>query len=396
MHALIIGGGIGGTVAAMALQRAGITSTVYEAYLHSAGLITGAYLTVAVNGLEALRTIDAHHAVLAAGFPSRSIEFRNGGGRHLGQVPIGGTLPDGTVTHSIKRNTLYGVLYDEAVRRGITIQHSKRLIGAETTPQGSVIARFDDGTEARGDVLIGADGIRSAVRSIIDPHAPEPHFTGLGNIGGFTRGAEVGLEPGVYEMIFGKHAFFGYTVAPDGEIWWFANPPGPELSRAELAAIGVEQWKQRLVDLFAVDAGPAVPIISATEELSASNTYEMPRVPVWHRGAMLIIGDAAHAASPSSGQGASMAMEDAVVLATCLRDLPDVSQAFAGYERLRRARVERVVAEGARASGGKKVGPIGRVLRDLMMPLFLKRQSNTTSQNWLYNYRVDWSSAGIR
>ena len=393
MHALIIGGEIGGTVAAMALQRANIQATVYEAYTHSAGLITGAYLTVAVNGLQALREIGAQHCVLDNGFPSRSITFRSGTGKFLGEVPIGGTLPDGTVTHSMKRNDLYRALYAEAARRGIEIQHEKRLVGAETTPGGGVVARFADGSEARGDVLIGADGIRSAVRPMIDPDAPQPRFTGLGNIGGFTRGAEVDLKPGVYEMIFGKRAFFGYTVSPDGEVWWFANPPSAELSRAELAAMGTEQWKQRLSELFAGDRGPAVEIISSTDELSASNSYDMPNVPVWHRDAMIIIGDAAHAASPSSGQGASMAMEDAVVLAKCLRDLPDAGRAFASYELLRRRRVERVVAEGARAGSNKAVGPIARVLRDLMMPMFLKRQTSNTAQQWLFHYRIDWSAA---
>src|SRR5918998_4799632 len=100
---LIIGGGIAGPVTAMALQRAGIDPVVYEAYDTSAGLDAGAFLTVAVNGLDALRTLDAHEAVLDAGFPTRSIEFFSGTGKHLGEVPIGGTPPDGTGTPTLKR-----------------------------------------------------------------------------------------------------------------------------------------------------------------------------------------------------------------------------------------------------------------------------------------------------
>ena len=120
-----------------------------------------------------------------------------------------------------------------------------------------------------------------------------------------------------------------------------------------------EEWKRRLIDLFVDDATPAVEIIRATAgELAGTNQYDMPSVPTWHRGPMVIVGDAAHATSPSSGQGASMAIEDAVVLAKCLRDLPDVSRAFAAYEQLRRERVERVVAQGARSSSGKAAGPI--------------------------------------
>jgi 2-polyprenyl-6-methoxyphenol hydroxylase-like FAD-dependent oxidoreductase len=107
---------------------------------------------------------------------------------------------------------------------------------------------------------------------------------------------------------------------------------------------------------------------------------------------MAIVGDAAHATSPASGQGASMAIEDAVVLAICLRDLPGVQQAFAAYEQLRRERVERVVAQGARSSSGKAAGPIARVLRDLMLPVVLKRvaSSGEKSLAWMYDYHIDW------
>jgi FAD-dependent urate hydroxylase len=390
--ALIIGGGIAGPVTAMALQRAGIDPVVYEAYDTSAGLDAGAFLTVAVNGLDSLRVLDAHEPVLDAGFATRKIEFFSGTGKRLGEVPIGGTLPDGTVTHTIKRADLYRVLHDESIRRGIRIEHGKGLVDAETTPDGGVAARFEDGTQATGDLLIGADGIHSRTRRIIDPAAPEPRFTGLGNIGGFTRNATVNTKPGIYVMIWGKRAFFGYTVSPSGEIWWFANPPSArELPRAELAA--TEQWKQRLIDRFADDATLAVEIIKATAgELPATNQYDMPSVPTWHREPLVIVGDAAHAASPASGQGASMAIEHAVVLAKCLRDLPDVQQAFAAYEQLRRERVERVVAQGARSSSGKAAGPIARVLRDLMLPVILKRVASNGGRSlaWMYGYHIDW------
>jgi len=104
---------------------------------------------------------------------------------------------------------------------------------------------------------------------------------------------------------------------------------------------------------------------------------------------MIIIGDAAHAASPSSGQGASMAIEDALVLAKCLRDLSEPAAAFTAFERLRRPRVERVVAFGARSSSHKAPGPVGRVFRDLLAPFFLKLIARQ-SQDWLFGYHVEW------
>jgi FAD-dependent urate hydroxylase len=390
--ALVIGGGVAGPVAAMALQRAGIDSVVYEAYASGAD-DAGAFLTFASNGLDALRTIDANHLVLAEGFPTPRMEIQSGTGKHLGNAPNGGTLPDGTVSQTLRRADLYRALRDEAVRRGARVEYGKRLVDAEITPDG-VLALFEDGTKAEGDLLIGADGIHSRTRRIIDPSATGARYIPVLNIGGYASDVRVPAHPGTFRMIFGKRAFFGYAVHPSGEVWWFANPPcTEEPTSAELAAISTEQWRKMLTNLFAEDDTPAVDIIRATPgRLAGWATYDLPSVPTWRRGPMIIIGDAAHATAPSSGQGASMAIEDAVVLARCLRDLPDTGRAFAAYERLRRDRVERIVAHGARTSNSKAAGPVARVLRDLMMPLILKRVASGESLAWMHAYHIDWDA----
>jgi FAD-dependent urate hydroxylase len=115
-------------------------------------------------------------------------------------------------------------------------------------------------------------------------------------------------------------------------------------------------------------------------------------VPVWHRGPMVVIGDAAHAPSPTSGQGASMAAEDAVVLAKCLRDLPDIPAALTAYEGLRRRRVERIVAQGARTGSTKTPGGLARVLRDLMLPLVFRFLVTEKSMAWIYDHHIDWDA----
>jgi FAD-dependent urate hydroxylase len=389
--ALIIGGGIAGPVATMALGRVGLGSVVYEAYAGGAD-DTGAFLTFASNGLDALRAIDAHHLVLEKGFPTPRMQIQSGTGKHLGDVPNGGTPYDGTVSQTLKRSDLYRALRDEAIRRGARVEYGKRLVDSRITSDGGVAARFEDGTEAEGDLLIGADGIRSRTRRIIDPSAPGARYIPVLNIGGSASDVHVPAEPGTFRMVFGKRAFFGYAVHPSGEVWWFANPPrADEPSSAELAATTTEQWRKMLVGLFADDATPAVQIIRATRgRLAGWATYDLPSVPTWHRGPMVIIGDAAHATAPSSGQGASMAIEDAVVLARCLRDLPDIGQAFATYERLRRARVERIVTHGARTSNSKAAGPVVRVLRDLMMPMVLKRAASSGTLAWMHDYHIEW------
>ena len=390
--ALIVGGGVAGPVAAMALQRAGIDSVVYEAYTGGAD-DAGAFLTFASNGLDALRAIDAHNLVVDKGFPTPRMEIQSGTGKHLGVVPNGGMLSDGTVSQTLRRADLYRTLRDEALRRGARVEYGKRLVDAGITPDGGVVARFEDGSEDEGDLLIGADGIHSRTRRIIDPAAPGARYIPVLNIGGYASDVRVPADPGTFRMIFGKRAFFGYAVHPSGEVWWFANPPrSDEPSKTELAAISTEQWRKMLTDLFTGDDTPAVEIVSATPgELSGWATYDLPSVPTWRRGPMIIIGDAAHATAPSSGQGASMAIEDAIVLARCLRDLPDTRGAFAAYERLRRRRVERIVAHGARTSNSKAAGPVGRVLRDLMMPAILKRVANGGSLAWMHDYHIDWN-----
>jgi FAD-dependent urate hydroxylase len=391
-RALIIGGGVAGPVTAMALQRAGIDAVVYEAYPPSTEDV-GSYLTVATNGLDALRAIGADGPVLEAGFPTPVNVLLSGTGRRLGTVSNGGRLPDGTTAHTIKRARLYRALQQQAAGRGIPFEFGRRLVDAGAGPQGGVVARFEDGTEATGDLLVGADGVHSATRRLIDPAAPGGRYVGLVNFGGYTPEAAAGAEPGAWHMIFGRRAFFGYVVDPAGGTVWFANVPRAQVSRAERDATTAEQWRRQLVELFASDRGPASDLVAAGRlELAADNTHDLPQVPTWHKGPMIVIGDAAHAPSPTSGQGASMAAEDAVVLARCLRDLPDIPRAFAAYERLRRARVERIVAQGARAGSAKTQGPVGRVLRDLMLPLVFRFLVTERSMAWIYDHHVDWDA----
>jgi FAD-dependent urate hydroxylase len=393
-NVIVAGGGIAGAVAAIALRRAGFTPTVHEAYERGADE-RGAFLTVAVNGLAALRALDLDPTrLLAAGFPTPTVAMTSGNGRHLIDLPLGGPTPDGTTTTTIRRADLYAALRAEVQSRGIRIAYGQRLVAVDRRPD-TVTASFADGGTATGEVLVGADGLRSRTRSVLNPGGPAPRYLGLLNAGGFTgRPVDARLDPrpGVVHMTFGRRCFFGWCAAPDGTIWWFANPPAKdEPSPADLAGWTPQAWREHLLDLFAGDAIPATAIIEATDEiLGPWNTYDLPRVPIWQDGRTALLGDAAHAMSPSSGQGASMAIEDAVTLGRCLRDSADVPAALAGYEGLRRARVEKVVAYGRRNGSGKAAGPVGAAIRDAMLPLALRmlyRKGNP--QAWILDHRVD-------
>ncbi|HEV7648291.1 MAG TPA: FAD-dependent monooxygenase [Actinophytocola sp.] len=281
--------------------------------------------------MAVLRELGLHDLVRGKGFDTPAMVAEMDG-RRLVELSFGAPLPDGTRNQTITRADLYGVLRDEAVRHG-------------TCP--------------------------------------------LLDTGGYARGVEPAGEPGVMHMFFGRRWFFSYVKRRDGEVWWFANPPQPhELPASELAKVTPAQWRARLHEMFADDDIPATAVIDATGQIFAGwNTYDFPKVPVWHRDRMIIIGDAAHATSPASGQGASMALEDAVTLAKCLRDLPDVPAAFAAYEDLRRTPVERVVAQGKRNGDGKDAGPVMR----LFLPVIFKFVAKAANkQGSLYDHRIDW------
>jgi FAD-dependent urate hydroxylase len=393
VHALIIGGGIAGPAVGIALRKAGHEATVFEGY-PSLATDVGYFLTLAGNGLDALSVLGADGAVREAAFPTPHMVFRNGAGKVLGRLANGGASADGTPSQTIKRADLYRALHAEADRAGVQFAYGRRLAGIDADDSRSTVtARFTDGTEATGDLLVGADGLHSVTRTWLDPAAPRPRYVPILNTGGYVRGVPVDADPGVFTMVFGRRAFFGYTVAPGGEVWWFANPPYlAEPTPAQLAALNDgDRWRRLLLDLFADDAPPAVDLIADTRhELTGWATYDLPRVDTWHRGRVALVGDAAHATSPSSGQGASMAIEDAVVLGKCLRDIPDVERALDTYVGLRRARVERVVAAGARGSSMKVAGPVGRVVRDLTMPIVLKQVARHVRQEWMYAYHIDW------
>ncbi len=146
-------------------------------------------------------------------------------------------------------------------------------------------------------------------------------------------------------------------------------------------------------EAFAVDRTPAPALLERTDPsdlLIAGPMEDIPSIPIWSRGRMVLVGDAAHATSPSSGQRASLAAESAVQLARCLRDLPH-PQAFASYEQLRRARVKRIIKTAARTNRNKAAGPIARIVRDLFLPAAMKLLAKPEKMAWQYDYPIDWA-----
>ena len=192
------------------------------------------------------------------------------------------------------------------------------------------------------------------------------------------------------QMAFGKRAFFGWVAAPDGSVWWFANPPrrhagraGPQLTPAS--------WRAELLELFAGDAMPAAAMIRATDEI-ARRRGTPGTCRACRSGATsgrVLIGDAAHAVSPSSGQGASMALEDAVTLGRCLRARRTSRRRWPTTSACAATGCEKVVAYGRRSGSTKTAGPVGAGVRDALTPLVMRLlYRKGDPQAWILDHRV--------
>ena len=366
MRLLVVGGGVAGPAVALAATRLGLQATVLERRT-VADPDEGSWITVAPNGLDALEVLGVLEEARAAGHPSRVNRMFGATGRHLGDVSLGTPLADGSVALTMKRSALAVLLADAARRHGADVRLGVDVVSVEDDGRG-VRAVLADGSVVEGDVLVAADGVRSRVRRAIDAEAPDARYVGLTNFGGITRGTDLGagLEPEAWHFVFGRRSFFGAHPLPTGDVVWFANVPRDEIGRAERAATTEAQWLAWLADLVADDAGPASDLVAAGRlELAGDSTFDLPHVPTWWRGRTVLVGDAAHAPSPSSGQGAAMALEDAVVLARALA--VHGTHGLAAYEAARRERVEAVVRAGARSSSTKIPGRVGRVVLETML-----------------------------
>ena len=391
MRALIVGAGIAGPVTAMALQQVGIEPVIVEAHARGDAEV-GSYLTVTPNGLDALAAVDALDAATAIGSPTRRNVMRDDAWRVLGDLPLGTPLADGTPALTLKRSRL---ARGWPTSRSSAASASSRDAGWSAAERAgeSVVATFDDGSTETADLLIGADGVHSIVRRLIDPGAPAGRYVGLTNFGGLTpaaacrpgcrdRARDVAVRlrsPGVLRgapAAERRHRLVRQRATARDH----GRRAGPHDAR---------QWQAWLASLFTEDGGPAVALIEAGHlELAADNTYDLGRVPVWHRDRMLVIGDAAHAPAPSSGQGASMAMEDGVALAAALRDAPSIEAGFAAFEAARRERVEKIVAYGARSSSSKTPGRIGRAFQGVLMRILFRWVITDRSLAWMYDHRT--------
>lgn len=377
----ICGGGIAGLALATLLARNGFKPVVFEARGELAARREGAFLTIAPNGLAALRPL----GVMPDGILTRAIEIANHRGRLLATIDQrdGEGTAEGSVT--IERGVLAGQLIDAARHAGVDLRFDKRVTGATESAQNVTLAF---GTEHLPfDFVVAADGLGSALRQAIFPTLPRPRYTGLVGTGGVGYVPEVPSTDGTMRMVFGRRAFFGYQKQGDGPVYWFNSHPVDE---AELSPVDDPvAYVDRLRALHEGDPEPIGRILAAVPAIErAYPINDMPPLATWHSRRVVLLGDAAHAVSPHAGQGASMALEDAVVLAACLDETLSPTAAFARFEGLRRKRTRKVM-EIARRNGGRKMAqsPLALFLRDLLLPLLNPLGRKTAHR--IMAFRVD-------
>jgi 2-polyprenyl-6-methoxyphenol hydroxylase-like FAD-dependent oxidoreductase len=386
--ALIIGAGIAGPVTALFLRRIGYEAAVYEGWSYATGI--GGGLQIAPNGMHVLAELGIADDIIRGGAISESFEFYSRTGTRLASMHRNMQARFGQPAVNMRRAMLNEMLIDRAWGASAEVHFDKRLARIEDRADRPVVAHFTDGSSAEGDLLIGADGVHSAVRPHVIPDGPRPFDTGLLSFGGFVPRPileNAGVGPRI-EATFGQTGFFGYGYCspdPHGGAMWWSTQPSDGRDAATFRTMRVSELKQHLRSFHAGWHEPIPEIIEAADNIAVTDTLDLATLPTWSRGRVVLIGDAAHATSPHAGQGASMALEDAMRLACLLQTNEEFRVTFEAFERERRPRTERVVALARRNGNSKQqYSPAGAWLRDRMLMLMIPLASK--SMDWMYAY----------
>ena len=357
--ALIVGAGIGGLAAAIALRRAGWDVRVFERASSPREL--GFALLLAPNAMHALRELGLGDAVRHGGFVATSGEMRRPDGAVLRRFDIASVralLDEDTVC--ILRPVLHGALLDAVGLPSIDL--ASPAVGFVTHHEG-VRVELADGRTAEGQILVGADGVASAIRAQLHPDERPARVSGLLAIRGVARDVVTHLGGASGAQYFGRGFEAGLARAGEREVYWYLSIKAAHFMGVRDAMAVAEHCAARFHEPFR-----AIVRATSREELRLDELFERDPISPWGQGAVTLLGDAAHPMLPHAGQGAAQALEDAVLLGSSLRDIqdqPEIEAALRRYERVRMARTRAVIALARRnARMGSIDNPVGCWMRD--------------------------------
>ncbi|MEU3407381.1 FAD-dependent monooxygenase [Streptomyces sp. NPDC006670] len=377
--ALVLGAGIGGLTAAIALREAGLDVEVHE----RAGELraAGSGLSVMSNAVGALNSLGVGIDLEKRGEALRSYQVKTATGRLIREFPfpeIIGRL--GVPSVLITRADLQQSLLEAA--QGIPIRLGAAATGFETdgVPGGGVRLSFDDGSTAEGDVLIGADGFHSVVRrQLVGPE--DSQDSGYVCWLAVVPFSHPRFTPGSVTHFWGSGKRFGLVDMGGGRLYWWGTKNMPaELSR---------DWKGGKAEILHCYEGWADEVRQAViatpeESIIAVPSRDRAFLERWGRGPVTLLGDAAHPMLTSLGQGSGMAIEDAVVLGRALRGASDLPRALRRYEDERRERTRGMVAASRGISTFEQSeDPIRRPVRDAYFRFMPERRLTRTLEDAL-------------
>ena len=367
MRVVVAGGGVAGSACAIALARIGADVTVYEAYEDPAGPV-GSYVSLAANGLRTLDALGCLTQVQMAGFPVARQRMWSGGGKLLGDVARGRRPEDPLHSVTLMRADLVTALRAAARQSGARIVTGQRLDGV-SGPR-----------TADADLVVGADGIWSPTRHALDPAAPGPAYAGLYSISGISGSVPTGLPREGFNWIFARHGVFIFLPVPGGTVWWTAQVSAAE-PPSDPSAVGIPELSR----LFATEPQATAVLRAATAIRAANLGYALAPVTRRHGDRIVLIGDAAHPVG--AGQGASIALEDAVVLARHLAETKTgaIPRALAAFDGERQPRAGKLAKMEAGNRDAKTAGPIGTRMREMIMPHVFSRFYEKAT-GWLYDF----------
>jgi len=384
----IVGGGIGGLAAALALERRGFETVVCEQSPALSEIGAGVNLTP--NALKALRALGVEDAIAAVGCESDFLVIRSWkSGRVISRMRRGSFRREfGAPNLTVHRADLLDVLH--RALKTTELRLAARCTGVEQGPRGA-LAHLGDGSEVEADVIVGADGIHSVVRRDLFG-ADAPRFTGCICWRGMARRDAVAQDINVAEgtMWMGPHGHVVHYPVRRGEL---INM----VAHVDSDAWTEESWTRQceLPEVMTAYAGwhrDLLRLYPSSERWYKWALYDRDPPARWSKERITLLGDSAHAMLPYLGQGAAMAIEDGCVLAAAIaRHSDDLRTALLTYEQLRMPRARAaVLGSRERARENHLASPWARLKRDVKFALRERfgRDKTVFQTNWLYSYDV--------